>query len=455
MKTWTLRAKLTAWSALATGLALFALAATTTISLYFSEVESVDEHLAADASLFFAALPSKPGESGGPAGADLLRKHNEVLHGFAIGPIKGRPVQIYPDNVASLVAEWPPRGGARMMKFKDRTVRIAVFMKDDRALLLVGDLEAVRETLGRLLSAYALALPILLIVVAAGSRWIARSALQPIAEITHAAASITTARLGDRLPAVQTADEIGRHTEVLNGMFDRLQRGFEQATRFTADAAHELRTPLTIMRGQIEEALRSGRFNTEQEAVLVGLLEETSGLQKISENLLLLARFDTGKGALQREPVDFSALLADIVEDAELLAAPRGLKVSAELVPALRVDADPVMLRRLALNLLDNAVKFNRPAGEVKLALRADGDHAVVMTIGNTGPGIPSDRREALFERFYRSASSRNRDSGGSGLGLSLCREIAVAHGGQIELSRSDEQWTEFSVRLLRLPAAS
>src|SRR6185369_12125992 len=103
-------------------------------------------------------------------------------------------------------------------------------------------------------------------------------------------------------PAPLTNDEIGRHTEVLNGMFDRLQRGFEQATRFTADAAHELRTPLTIMRGQIEEALRSGRFTGEQEAVLVGLLEETSGLQKISDNLLLLARFDTGKGVLQREP---------------------------------------------------------------------------------------------------------------------------------------------------------
>jgi len=289
------------------------------------------------------------------------------------------------------------------------------------------------------------AIPIVLVVVAAGSWWLARRALRPITDITRAAASITADRLGERLPAPTTEDEIGAHVRVLNGMFDRLQRSFEQATRFTADAAHELRTPLTIMRGQVEDALRSA--SPQHEPLLVGLLEEITGLQKISDNLLLLARFDSGKSPLQRAPLDLSALLTDAAEDAGLLATPKGLTVVEELDAAIHVDGDAVMLRRVALNLIDNAVKFNRPAGEVKLALCVEGRDAV-FTIGNTGAGIPATRRATLFERFYRGDADRNRDSGGTGLGLSLCREIVTAHDGRIELSRAESDWTEFTVRL-------
>ena len=247
-----------------------------------------------------------------------------------------------------------------------------------------------------------------------------------------------------------TTDEIGEHIQVLNGMFDRLQRSFEQANRFTADAAHELRTPLTIMRGQIEEALRSGRFKLEQERFLVGLLEETTGLQKISDNLLLLARFDTGKSTLQLTSLDFSAVVREAGEDAELLAAPRGISIRVQIAPSIHVNGDRVMLRRVALNLIDNAVKFNREGGEVSLVLRSV-DGAAVFSVGNTGPGIPTERQGALFERFFRIGSDRNRDTGGSGLGLSLCREIVNAHGGRIELSRSKEDWTEFNVCLVML----
>ena len=117
----------------------------------------------------------------------------------------------------------------------------------------------------------------------------------------------------------------------------------------------------------------------------------------------------------------------------------------------MRVDGDAVMLRRVALNLIDNAVKFNRDAGELRLMLRAaDGD--AVLTVGNTGPGVPPERRAALFQRFYRPDAGRSSDAGGAGLGLSLCREIVTAHGGRIELTRAKDDWTEFTVRLPRLP---
>jgi signal transduction histidine kinase len=150
---------------------------------------------------------------------------------------------------------------------------------------------------------------------------------------------------------------------------------------------------------------------------------------------------------VQLAPLDFTALVTDAAEDTELLAAPAGLKVTAELAPGVRVAGDTVLLRRLLLNLIDNAVRYNRPGGEVQLALRRE-NSTVVLALANTGPGIPPERRGELFQRFFRLAADRNRATGGSGLGLSLCREIATAHGGRIELVGSEADRTEFAVYL-------
>jgi signal transduction histidine kinase len=452
MKNWPLRTRIAIWSALASALALLTFTAVVAFNLYHEQVEMIDVRLAADAALVSATPDLKPLASlMTPASARRRIAEQATLHGFALLRTRDAAVlQAQPESLAKAFSRWSPGRWPPPKNFLDVTIgetrlRVGVFPRGESTLLLAAALEPAEESVVDLLGAAAIALPLVLLVVAGGSWWIARRALAPIVDITRAAASITADRLGERLPAPLTADEIGRHTHVLNGMFDRLQRSFEQATRFTADAAHELRTPLTIMRGQVEEALRAAP--PEQEPLLVGLLEEITGLQKISDNLLLLARFDSGKNPLQRAPLDWSALLADAAEDAELLATPQGLKITAQLDAAIRVDGDAVMLRRVALNLIDNAVKFNRAAGEVKLTLRADGAEAI-FTVGNTGAGIPPARRATLFQRFYRSDVDRNGDSGGSGLGLSLCREIALAHAGEITLGRADADWTEFVVRL-------
>ena len=449
-----LRWRIAIWSALVSALALVTFTAAVAFNLYAEQVEMIDARLAATAALIAApddrALENLTTMLAAPPRADA----EKALHGFALVRSKdGTLVRAQPASLAQAFGHWPanrwpPPHQFVNLKIKNTRLRVGAFARGETTLLLATALEPAEEAVRDLLGSAAIALPLVLLVVAGGSWWIARRALEPIAAVTRAAASITADRLGERLPAPQTTDEIGQHTEVLNGMFDRLQRSFEQATRFTADAAHELRTPLTIMRGQVEESLRSAP--PEQERLLVGLLEEITGLQKISDNLLLLARFDTGKNPLLRAPLDLSALFDEAREDAELLAAPKNLQVVAEIAPAVRVDGDTVMLRRLALNLIDNAVKFNREGGELKLTLRAEGDN-VVLTIGNTGAGIAPERRASLFERFYRSEADRNRESGGSGLGLSLCREIATAHGGRIELSRAEADWTEFSVCLPRL----
>jgi len=166
-----------------------------------------------------------------------------------------------------------------------------------------------------------------------------------------------------------------------------------------------------------------------------------------------LARFDAGKTQIARERVDLSRLVTEAVEDAELLASPAGLEISAEVATGVTVEGDPLLLRRLLLNLIDNAVRYNRPKGSVRLALRRTDSSAparaeAIFTLANTGPGIPEQRRGELFKRFFRLDADRNHATGGTGLGLSLCREITVAHGGKIELTRGGSQMTEFTVTL-------
>lgn len=451
MKTWPLRWQITLWAALVTGLALAVFGLVVAFTLYSQQVEAIDAQLAAEADLVLASQTE---------GADLvmteldrltgLPRHEFSLYGYAIGKIGAtRVIQARPETLASLMPSQLPAKKFLSHKLDKKRLRIGIFTRNGTTLLLATSLHRAEDSVGDLLGAYLLASPLVLLLAAGGSWWIARRALRPITDITRAAASITADRLAERLPMPDATDEIGQHIQVLNGMFDRLQRSFEQANRFTADAAHELRTPLTIMRGQIEDALRSGRFGAEQEHLLLDLLEETTGLQKISDNLLLLARFDIGKNTLQLAPLDFSALVGEAGEDAELLAAPKQIHVCAEIAPAIRINGDRIMLRRVVLNLLDNAVKFNRERGELTLLLHAT-DQEAILTVGNTGPGIPAEQQGALFERFFRIGSDRNLETGGSGLGLSLCREIVSAHSGRIDLSRSGEDWTEFSVYLPR-----
>ncbi len=450
MKALSLRWQITLWAALCTGLALVTFGVVVVFEIYAQQVETIDAQLATEAGLAFG---TRAGDGVGIE-ANLARltglpRGEFSLQGFALGPT-GRAVTVArPEDLAALMPPAPRRREFFTRRIKGHWVRIGVFSRHGTTILLATSLHRAWDSVTDLLGAYGIALPLVLLLVAGGSWWIARRALVPITTITQTAADNTAARLPQPLPAPGRADEIARHIQVLNGMFDRLQRAFEQANRFTADAAHELRTPLTIMRGQLEDAVQSGQLNPEQERLLVGLLEETAGLQRITENLLLLARFDADRSPLQRAGVDLSELVGEAADDAEMLAAPKGIRIGVQVDPGIVIEGDRVMLRRVMLNLLDNAVKFNRPDGELKLELHGTGAEAV-LTVGNTGPGIPPERQTALFERFYRLTTDRSRDTGGSGLGLSLCREIISAHGGRIALERSGDDWTEFCVYLPR-----
>jgi two-component system, OmpR family, heavy metal sensor histidine kinase CusS len=303
------------------------------------------------------------------------------------------------------------------------------------------------ELIVDLVSAYVTALPVGVLVAAFGVWWITRKALRPLQEVADAADQIHVRALSQRLPQPAVDDEIGRLVHVLNDTFDRLERSFAQATRFSSDASHELKTPLTIMRGEIESALQTHRGNQTVEVLLDGLLEQSQRLSAIVENLLFLSRADAHALTIKQHSVDFSALCRDLVDDAEVLALRQHLVTRSEILPDIHVKGDESFLRRVLLNLLDNAIKYNTEWGIVSISL-VDSGSLALFRISNTGTEIPKEHEDRIFERFYRADPSRSSETVGSGLGLSICREIVLAHGGAIWFERPQPGWTVFAFAL-------
>ena len=252
----------------------------------------------------------------------------------------------------------PGRHAFATMAFPDGWMRISATVSKDVSLRLATNLRYVEETREDLLESFLIAAPVVLLLVGVGAWWIAGRALAPVNEIAAAAQRITAQRLDRRLPMPGTkGDEIERLTIVLNEMIDRLEGSFLQATRFTADASHELKTPLTIIRGEIEAELRDGEHSPAQERMLLNLLEETTRLVTITEGLLLLSRADAGKLRLETTTLDLSHLLADLIEDVEILAERRAIQIHTEIPAGIQVEANDHFLRQLLLNLFDNAIK--------------------------------------------------------------------------------------------------
>jgi len=232
---------------------------------------------------------------------------------------------------------------------------------------------------------------------------------------------------------------------MLNATFERLQRSFEQSARFSADASHHLKTPIAILRADVEEILADVNCSESTQARAEGLLHRIQHLSSVVDNLLLLSRADAGRLELSPTKFELGEVLEGVLDDALTLAEPLDLTVEANIPKHLRLKADPTFVAMIAQNLVENAVKYNTPGGRIRVEARAvNGD--VEMTVGNTGDGILKERAGLLFERFCRGRSGARVP--GHGLGLSIARELARAHGGDVELVRSDRSWTEIRVRL-------
>jgi heavy metal sensor kinase len=303
------------------------------------------------------------------------------------------------------------------------------------------------RTLSHFLLIMAALFPLALALAGGGGWFFAHRALSPVDRMTQAARKIKAGRLHARLEKTGGNDELDRLADTLNEMLGRLENAFTEMRQFTADASHELQTPLTILRGEIEVALRSRRSPEEYTDVLKSALEEIERISFLVEGLLLLARSDAGMLKMDRGAADLMLAAEEVLHQLSPLAAAKQVALLLGHVEPLEVSGDFMQLRRLLFNLVDNAVKYTPPHGTVKVTIERSGPFAV-LGVEDTGIGIPPEERHKVFQRFYRSADARSQAQGGSGLGLSLVKSIAEAHGGKIELESKPGEGAVFRVYL-------
>ena len=323
--------------------------------------------------------------------------------------------------------------------------RVMSIANPEVTLSIAHNLASLHAETRRFRSALLVAVPLGLILIVAGSWLIGHLALRPVNLIAETAESVTAARLDARIPEAQADDEFQRLIALINGMLDRLERSFRQATRFSADAAHELKTPLAVLQAQVERALRRAPDGSETQRECAEQLEELQRLRSILRKLLLLSQADAGQLPLSLEPVDLAARVRAAGDDIALLAPGRKVEVAGP--DALGVRADGDLLGQIIDNLISNAVKFGDPDGPIELTLAAC-DGRAVLTVSNAGAPIPPADQARVFERFFRASSVRGSEVEGAGLGLSLAREMARAHGGDLLLVRSDARGTAFALSL-------
>jgi signal transduction histidine kinase len=267
--------------------------------------------------------------------------------------------------------------------------------------------------------------------------------LKPLDDITAAALKITrTDDLSRRLPDSGRRDEIGRLTMVLNQTLERLERLFHARQRFLADVSHELRTPLTTIRGNVDLIRHMGEADPETMAVVQ---DELKRMTRLVDDLLLLARADTGGLPIQKKPVELDNIFLDVYK--QVSSIDREVSVELKEVDQVCVLGDQDRLKQLILNLVDNALKYTPPGGKVWLSLAKANGNAQI-SVADTGVGIPAEDLPRIFDRFYRVDKARSRNMGGSGLGLSIAYWIARAHGGDIEVSSVVGEGTEFRITL-------
>jgi signal transduction histidine kinase len=284
-------------------------------------------------------------------------------------------------------------------------------------------------------------------LIGIGGGWfLMRKALAPVKALTAAAARVNERNLREQLPRTGNGDELDQLTDVFNSMTARLDASFQQIREFTLHASHELKTPLTVMRGEIETQLADNKTTEAERERLLSQLDELERLTKIVDGLTLLTKADAGQIELKKEPVRLDELVRDAAADAEILAQPKQIKVVLARCDAATVTGDRHRLRQLLLNLTDNAVKYNCLNGELTLSLRTlDGISELRVT--NTGQGIPPAMLPRVFDRFFRVDQSHNSAVDGCGLGLSIVKWIADAHGATIAVTSEAERLTEFVLR--------
>lgn len=311
-------------------------------------------------------------------------------------------------------------------------------------------MEEFYEALHRFQKRLLILAPLALLMASALGYWMSRRALAPVDQMTQAAHEISAHNLSSRLSIPNTGDELQRLAETLNQMLARIEASLERISRFSADASHELRTPITVMRTRTELALRRSRTSAENQHTLEQLHRELMHTSDLLDNLMFLARTDSDAEHLRMVPTNIKDVLQDVLAQALPMADAKHVTLDAELPQQpIWIAGDHQLLQRLFLILVDNAVKYTPSSGQVSIRFGAE-NGMIVISVIDSGIGISNEDLPHIFDRFYRADKARSREMGGAGLGLSIGRWIAEAHGGSVVAESQPATGSTFKVALPR-----
>lgn len=472
-----IRVRLTLGYAAALAVAMIVLSTVTYVSMRQTLYAEFDDDLRQNTLALAARLEHEfqEGDPAGDASASVVRKslfHNLVLE---IRADDGSIVAASEDLAGGQLAAGidlaaVPALGAGIARHRHAIFPLdsaglevaAVAVRhpgDGRVYVLVAGAgrSVVERSLGALRRPALTLVPLLLGVAAAGGWWLARRALSPVAAMAEQARQMGANRLERRLVVDNPDDELGALAKTFNELLDRLQWAFDQTRQFMADASHEVRTPVGVIRSGAAVALTPPVTLDECVETLEIIADQTERMSRLVDDMFFLARADAGaRDVHAREPVDLDELVAACLRTAAPLAAERGVGLAGldAPVPDAVCLGDRARLEQMLMNLVVNGINHVRQGDSVHVALRrvdGSGPGVLCIEVRDSGPGIPADQRESVFERFRRLDPSRSRDTGGSGLGLPIARWIAEAHGGSIVLSEAAGGGCVFTVTL---PAA-
>jgi two-component system, OmpR family, heavy metal sensor histidine kinase CusS len=455
----SVRTRLTLWYAAVLALSLIAFAFLVYYAAAAIFYERQDESLRSTAQTVASAYAEEFEEARSPT------KAGEIVLAELVFP--NRYVQVT-DNNGRLVASTrnpfgpvepipsPALTQARKQNFSLVTlngVRVAVVpLASDRDLgfaTVAEPLSVIDEGLRRLRRDFFAGVPLVLLLASGGGYFLARKSLFPIAAMNRQTQRISAESLSSRLDVTNPRDELGRLATTINDLLTRLENSFKEQQRFIADASHELRTPLAVLRGETEVALDKPRTTAEYQESLALIKDEAERLSRIVEDLFTLAQQPVDAPALLlKEPLSLNEVVRDCARAAQVLALRKGVQLRTESdSESIILSGDDELLKRLILNLLDNAVKYTPTGGEISVVLaRQNGSARIVVR--DTGLGITANDQLHIFDRFYRVDKARSRALGGAGLGLSIARWIVDAHAGKIYVESESGKGSAFTVEL-------
>jgi heavy metal sensor kinase len=372
------------------------------------------------------------------AGPRLLASNNsapaQILHDLmqtAAGVAPG---------TAFAVPQYSEAGGRAVVHAQEAAGRVYSVVALSSQQSIAADLAIIRRILY-------IGLPLLFLAAALGGYWLATRSLRPLQVMAEQARSITSRNLSRRLEIGPSSEELEALVRAFNELLARLDSSFDLMRRFIADASHEMRTPVSVIRGEADVALDRERSPEEYRDSLAIVHDESKRLSRLVDDLLNLARADAGHNVLRIGNLYCNDLLAECCRSVQQLAAAKNIALEWRSDSDVEYRGDEALLRRMLLNLLDNAIRYTAPGGKIAVSLERT-DNSFAIRVADTGIGIAPEAAPHVFERFYRGDEARSREAGGFGLGLSIVKWIAESHRGSVELTSAPGAGAIFTVRL-------